>query len=296
MMSSANQQTTPLPAPSKLEQQHTYSWLRTLSIGFALVSFCIALAIGGYIFATSKKQSAGKPSLRTTPTLTQQQANSTNSAPTDSDTPPLLLKSIGINVDYYDPKTKKAGDFVFTKQKLQFDRLFMGFGFVIPADISASGKAKANPQPTFILPLDTPVRSLVDGVVANMPTLWSGDISIQVTASGKMEKWVYETEHVTNPKVKVGDKVSAGQIIAEVSNFDKGAPVGFGAVEIGILKGGNPPKHVCPFLYLDPSIKESVYAKLRGFYKAWNEYTGKVLYDEAAYSVPGCLTTGEIEG
>src|SRR3989338_1339546 len=140
----------------------------------------------------------------------------------NTDEPPLKLKSIGV----------EFSDFKFTKEKLQFNRLFMDYGFMIPA--SPDNPSKSNPQPTYILPLGTPVRSLVDGIVASMPTLWSGDISIQVTTDGKLQKWSYETEHVINPKVKVGDKVKAGQIIAEVSNFDKGASPGYGAVEIGI--------------------------------------------------------------
>src|SRR3989344_6662622 len=102
------------------------------------------------------------------------------------DEPPLKLKSIGLNLDYYNPETNKAGDFEFTKTRLEFNRLFMGFGFVIPSEETSSKKEKSNPQPTFIVPLGTPVRSLVDGVVAAMPTLWSGDISIQVTTDGKM--------------------------------------------------------------------------------------------------------------
>lgn len=201
----------------------------------------------------------------------------------DTDEPPLKLKSIGVDFD----------DFVFTKQKLQFNRLFMGFGFLIPA--SPDYPSKSNPQPTFILPLGTPVRSLVDGVVANIPTVWSGDYSIQVTEDGQMQKWIYETEHVINPKVKVGDKVSAGQIIAEVSTFDKGLPEGFGAVEIGILKGGQIPEHVCPFAYLDPSIKEETLKKITAFFKSWEEYTGDMtLYDDT--DIPGCLTLDPIEG
>src|SRR3989344_4844968 len=144
--------------------------------------------------------------------------------PSNTDEPPLKLKGIGVNFE----------DFKFTKEKLQFDRLFMGFGFVIPGSSSSSGQNKSNPQPTYVVPLGTPVRSLVDGIVAAIPTLWSGDYSIQVTADGKMQKWVYETEHIINPKVAVGDKVTAGQVIGEVINFDKGAAAGYGAVEIGI--------------------------------------------------------------
>lgn len=232
-----------------------------------VISFGIALAILGYFLINKNNQSVQKPVAE------------------NSDTPPLLIKHLGINLDK---------DLVFTKEKLEFDAIFFDYGFVIPA--SSIGDQKSNPQPTFIVPLGTPARSLVDGIVVSIPILWSGDYSIQVTADGKMQKWIYETEHVINPKVKVGDKVTAGQIVGEVSNFNNSAPAGFGSVEIGILRGGNPPNHVCPFLYLDFSIKEAVYAKLRSFYKAWNEYRGKVIYNESAYLVPGCLTLREIEG
>lgn len=245
-----------------------YSWLKTLSIGFVIVSFGITLAIGGYLFVNNNSQII-------------------NTSKENSDTPPLLIKHLGIDFDK---------DLVFTKEKLEFDSIFFDYGFVIPANNSATGRDKSNPQPTFIVPLGTPARSLVDGIVVAMPILWSGDYSIHVTANGKMGRWIYETEHIINPKVKVGDKVTAGQTVGEVSNFNNSAPPGFGSVEIGILRGGNPSNHVCPFLYLDSSIKEDVYAKLRAFYKAWNEYRGKIIYNESSYSVPGCLTLSPIEG
>lgn len=251
--------------PQKLAKDN--SWLKTFPIGFSIISFGITLALVGYFLTSNKTESVQK------------------SVTENSDTPTLLIKHLGIDFDK---------DIVFTKEKLEFDAIFFDYGFVIPA--SSIGAQKSNPQPTFIVPLGTPARSLVDGIVVSISTLWSGDYSVQVTSNGKMDRWIYETEHIINPKVKVGDRVTAGQIVGEVSNFDKGAPTGFGAVEIGILKGGNPPKHVCPFLYLDPSIKEAVYTKLRAFYKSWNKYKGKAIYNESSYSVPGCLTLEEIEG
>ncbi|MBI4080536.1 MAG: M23 family metallopeptidase [Candidatus Levybacteria bacterium] len=248
-----------------------------------LLLFLLFFIIAGLllVFITSKKDQGQSlfPSAKTTST----------------DTPPLLLKSIGIKLDYYDSKTGRAGDFLFTKQKLEFNSLFMDYGFFIPA--SSASPDKKNPQPTFIVPLGTPVRSLVDGIVANIPTLWSGDYSIQVTTNGQMQKWVYETEHIIHPTVKVGDKVTAGQIVGEVSDFNHGAPPGFGTVEIGILKGGNPPQHVCPFAYLDPSIKADILAKINAFYKSWEDYRGDTtIYNEEMTEIPGCLTLSPIEG
>lgn len=258
--------------------RNQYSWLKTISIGFAIISFGITLAIVGFSLTNkSNTPNDSKPQGNKNTQFVQEE---------NSDTPPLLIKHLGIDFDK---------DLIFTKERLEFDSIFFDYGFVIPAN-SETGKEKSNPQPTFIVPLGTPVRSLVDGIVANIPVLWSGDYSVQVTTNGQMQKWIYETEHLIKPRVKVGDHVTAGQIVGEVSDFNHGAPTGFGTTEIGILKGGNPPNHVCPFLYLDPSIKETTYSKLRAFYKAWNEYKGKTIYNESSYSVPGCLTLKEIEG
>ncbi|HET7098989.1 MAG TPA: M23 family metallopeptidase [Patescibacteria group bacterium] len=246
-----------------------------MSKGFAsILMVLVILTVGGAImFSLFKKGNTSNPvnigALTPSP---------------NSDEPPLKLKSIGI----------EFSDFKFTKDKLQFDKPFMEYGFFIPGS-DAEHPAKNNPQPTFVVPLGTPVRSLVDGVVANIATVWSGDYSVQFTADGKMQKWVYETEHIINPKVKVGDKVVAGQIIGEVSTFDKGVPAGYGTVEIGILKGGNPPQHVCPFAYLDDSIKNEVFKKMGELFKSWQDYIGnQTLYK--ATTIPGCLTLEAIDG
>lgn len=214
----------------------------------------------------------------------------------DPDEPALKLKSIGINLDYYDTATNMAGDLKFAKAQFMFGIIFSDYGFVIPAESSASGKDKFNPQPTFTLPMGTKVQSLVDGVVTKVPLLYSGDYSIHV-ATNPQSRWIYETEHVINPLVNVGDKVKAGQVIAEVSPHNKEANDGFGIVEIGILKGGNPPQHVCPFAYLDESIREDIQKKLTSLYSSWEKYRGdSSLYDETALKMPGCLTLEPIDG
>ncbi|MDO8618787.1 MAG: M23 family metallopeptidase [Candidatus Daviesbacteria bacterium] len=247
---------------------------------FKIVLVIAVLGIIG-IFVLSNYNS-GKLKTQTKDSIGRSMASLQNDK-NDENEPPLRLKSIGI----------EFSDFKFTKEKLQFDRLFMGYGFYIPA--GNDNPAKYNPQPTFVVPLGTPVRAIVDGVVADIPTLWSGDYSIRVTENGKMEKWSYETEHLINPKVKVGDPVRAGQIVGEVSDFNHGAPAGFGTVEIGIGIGGNPPHHICPFAYLDDSIKEETFKKMRELFKSWEDYIGdQTLYSET--TIPGCLTDTLIEG
>ncbi len=266
----------------------THKGLVLLLIAIVLV----LLLLAGIVFLKSVSYRASTPAGE----FFQKTTNG-NKLPNRSDNePPLLLKSIGFNLDYYDRNANKAGDFVFSNKGLQFNRLFMGYGFVIPANMTQTGKSKANPQPTYILPLGTKVLSIVDGVVANVPKLYSGDFSIQVSANGKMEKWLYETEHIINPLVKPGDPVKAGQVIAEVSDYDRNLR-GFGIVEIGILKGGNPPQHVCPFAYLDPSIKEDTFSKIKALYTSWEDYMGDAsLYDEKVEVIPGCVSLDPIEG
>jgi biotin carboxyl carrier protein len=209
--------------------------------------------------------------------------------------PDLKIKHIGIDLGYYDTATNRAGDVVFTKEGIeQYGNLiFTNYGEVSKAN-SARPTDTLNPQPTFIIPLGTKIHSLVDGVVVRIENLYSNDQTIMVASSAE-SNWIYETEHVINPVVKVGDQVKAGQVIAEASTHDSQYHPGFGLYEIGILKGGNPPEHVCLFNYLDDSIKEDTFAKLRAFYTSWEAYIGDdTLYDESKMVVPGCYTPDPI--
>jgi len=109
--------------------------------------------------------------------------------------------------------------------------------------------------------------------------------------------WAYETEHVINPRVKVGDHVTAGQVIAEVSDYDTNLQPGYGIVELGILHGGVTPEHLCPFAYLDPSIKKETLAKIKAFETSWEKYVGdSSLYNQSNEAIPGCVTLDKLQG
>lgn len=210
------------------------------------------------------------------------------------------IKNLGINLDYYDSVTNMAGDFQFTKQQFADDSmkmLFMEFGYEIPGNSASGGVSKLNVQPTLILPLGTQVRALVDGEVYDVPKLYSNDYSVMVKAEGS--DLVFETEHVINVKVKKGDQVKAGDVVAEVSDYDARNYAGLGLVEIGILDGSSsgPPHHLCPFDFLDASIKDETFKKINALKAAWEEYRGDTtIYDETKAVIPGCLTQEPIEG
>lgn len=251
--------------------------------GFTIVEvsvaiLVIALIVGAGYFAYTKK-------------MPQKTTSSKNSdVATNSE---VKINHLGVNLGDYDPSTNKAGDFEFTKEKISFNTLIYEYGFEVPAN--SVGPAKKNPQPTFILPLGTKVHSLVDGVVYNVPKLYSNDYSVMVKGEGS--DLIFETEHVINVKVKKGDQVKAGDVVAEVSDYDIKNTAGLGLVEIGVLKGGSPPSHLCPFDYLDVSIKDKTLKSITALQKSWEDYRGdSTIYDESKVVIPGCLTRDPIEG
>jgi hypothetical protein len=92
--------------------------------------------------------------------------------------------------------------------------------------------------------------------------------------------------------------VQAGDVIGEVSDYDTKNHPGFGLVEIGILhsKSGGAPEHVCPYNYLDSSIKNTVNSNLTKLYDAWEEFIGMNVYDQENFASPGCVTLDIAQG
>lgn len=229
---------------------------------------------------------------------TQSTKNATTTKTVDPSKPDLLIKHLGLNIAPYNPATGMAGDLKFIKSKLGgTDRPLSEFGYIIPGANTSTGRDKPNPQPTFSAPLGTKVHSIVDGEVVRIETLYSNDVSIMV-ASSKESPWIYELEHVINPTVKVGDRVKAGDIVAEVSTHDSQHYPGIGIVEIGILHGqnnGRPPEHVCPFQYLDPSVKDTLHQQIRDLQASWEAYRGDTTI-HGNDPIAGCKSLDPIEG
>jgi len=210
-----------------------------------------------------------------------------------------IIENIGLEIDFYNNATNKAGDFEFDTfiypwgEEIYNHKVFYDYG-----DISTNeeGVTELEPQPIFIVPLGTKVHAITSGVISDISTLYSDDYTIHVIKP-ENPKWTYEHEHVINLTVEIGDKVTAGQIIAEVSDYNQWLKNdGYGVFDIGILttENGNPVHH-CPFMYLNESVKQDYFEKINALYESWEKYTdNRSLYDEDKHAIPGCITLDPI--
>lgn len=213
--------------------------------------------------------------------------------------PKPKIEHLGIELDFYNPTTNKAGDFAFNdftypwNSEVYNPRVFYDYGAL---DDQNQNKPRSS-QIIYILPLGTKVRAMASGIVTDIADVYSGDYTIFVT-NPNSPTWHYEHEHVINPVVVEGETVVAGQVLAEVSDYSQWLKQdGFGVLDIGLFRPvQNAPRHHCPFLYLDESIKQDSFEKIRALYQSWEEYKNdSTLYDETAYSTPGCVVEYPID-
>jgi hypothetical protein len=177
------------------------------------------------------------------------------------------------------------------------------FGLVFPAT-ELRPTSKTNPQPTFYAPLGTPVFAVVSGTVTATPRLYSNDSSIMIAAHSASGAPIWEMEHVIKLRVRVGDVVVAGDTIAEVSNYecawgrnsnpaDPLCASGLGLVEMGLLYGGNPPEHRCPFepQLVAPAKRTNLFATLDSARARIDAaYGDTTRYNKANWDSPQCVS------
>lgn len=224
---------------------------------------------------------------------------------TSSDDIPAVIESWGFDLQMYDPATGMAGvmkiDGAVTPPQDPHNRMDNRYLFM---DYGIAGGGDTDLQMTFFLPLGTPVLAMVTGVVCDVPQLYSGDYSVRVApagveCSGPGAAVLFETEHVLNPLVAVGDSVVAGQQVATVSDYHREwQALGFGVVEVGVFfSKDNLPWHACPARFLHPERAEQLTAVLASVHAAWEAELGDTtMYDEAAQSPLGCTTTEDVQG
>jgi hypothetical protein len=221
---------------------------------------------------------------------------------------PKVLQNWALNIAPYDAATGKAGvmqikgvqppTFANPEDTAMYSHIVGLYGESIKGGIQ-------EPQMGFYAPLGTPVISMLDGTVCDRPRLYSGDYSIRVAppgvaCNGGSASVLIEHEHLLSPTVNVGDKVTAGQQIGVVSDYNPHWKAkGFGLIETGVffIKKSDPtrPWHACLANYLVPAKSAALQATLSSIETAWNtERNDPSLYNLAAQNPVGCLTQADI--
>jgi hypothetical protein len=226
---------------------------------------------------------------------------------------PSVIENLGFNLSTFDPATGFAGDLKIKGIKIPIapendpNKEFLNESYkYLMSKYGAIEMNRPDVQMSFFLPLGTKVRSMISGTVCDVPKLYSDDFSIRIAPTGLNcfpegqggASVLFEHEHVINPSVNYGDAVSAGQVIAEVSDYRKDwKSQGLGIVEIGVFfskKESTSPWHACPMKFLAPDKKMEILRDLNSAYSAWeNELDNPDLYDESA-EFPGCATLEDI--
>ena len=109
----------------------------------------------------------------------------------------------------------------------------------------------------------------------------------KVSSRKENSEWIVSYEHVVDVKVKNGDSVKAGDVVAKAAPRIK---EGIAMTEMAVWTGGQKGIYkYCPFDFLDESLKPTYEEKLTRLAKDWEEFINKEVYDEDAWVSPGCL-------
>lgn len=197
-----------------------------------------------------------------------------------------VLYNIGINIDKYDPRTNKAGDFIFQDTNEDYQhKIFLEFMVELGGP---GGKKSSLPSFNYVLPLDTVLFSPVHGTVDLVHFQKDrNDYEIGIIPDGASD-WRLYFDHVVNIKVAKGDKLKPNDPIGTATPWE--AIPGKGFVELQVEKAERDrPRASCPVLLLDASVRASIEAKIIQFAKDWEEFLGRDVYDESKWVAPGCL-------
>ena len=198
------------------------------------------------------------------------------------------LYNLGVNFDKFDPSSGKAGDFLFTREKIFEDRLFLEFGYVVK-----NGQVqKVLPHPTYFLPQGTKIIAISPGKVLGLRSQKDSNDYELLVQPKDAPGWRIAYDHLENVRFKKGDTVKTGDIVGEVTAGYNSGSGNFTMTEITVFIEGTKPEDIenyCPYMLLENSVKDQYAQKILQFAKDWEEYTDNpAMYDEKSWVFPGC--------
>ncbi len=198
-----------------------------------------------------------------------------------------ILQNFGVEIDAWDKTTNLAGDLYFSRDILfEDDYVLSKWVFV---EFGAQGQRKQdslkNIEYWFFVPQETDVRAPIGGVVKIGFFEHTQDWGISFY-SLKDSEWIVSIEHVVDVKVKDGDVVRAGDVVAKAAPRVNDE---LAMIELAVWTGGRSIYKYCPFDFLEESLKLVYEEKLVKLARDWEEFVGKEIYAEDEWVSPGCL-------
>ena len=189
---------------------------------------------------------------------------------TSSDSPPVI-KNLGINFDTA---------FVFLQSE---NKLFLEYGAEVA---SSEGGTKILPTFEYRTAPDADVFAVSDGIIKSITYQdRNRDYAIHILPS-ENSQWTIGHDHVSNPRVSVGQKVKAGDLLGKVGSLSSS----LGRTEIMMwVSEATRPMTYCPMKYFDPQLLPQYKQKILQHMKDWEEFKGNTnLYSEERHVLPGC--------
>ncbi len=207
-------------------------------------------------------------------------------------TPPVL-ENLMVDFGPWDRTANTAGAFKFVAGK---ERIFFEFGYVINFTASASGASQAGSKVngTFTYDLSPEVNILapVTGIITEVVYKSDSDDYELAILTSPHSDWSVRPDHIKGITVKVGDKVTAGQVIGKASTGKPGYSV-MPEVQINeeIADENSTFEHRvrsknrvhCPATFVSADLR----AKVERLMKDWEAFKGKAVYPQNMV-LPGC--------
>lgn len=214
------------------------------------------------------------------------------------DVAPTLFNLGGVSIEPFESNTGFAGDLVFTKDTLREQD-----GLQTPIVLFGQKLPKSPGQPQRINPnfefrsLNSPIEiiSAIDGVVVfikEQPEAKDYEVFLS-TFEGS--NWVIGYDHVTDLKVKKGDKVKVGQKLGKAA-LERDRYYRY-ELQINHEQPNDKTTMICPTQLLDKSVKGKYVEQFKQLEMDWKKWYGKDSFDT---NQGGCvkeeLTVSESEG
>jgi len=194
---------------------------------------------------------------------------------------PLILKNLSVTFAPYAPASGRAGDFIFDAR---YQKVFYEFGVKVAA---VGGGTKVLAEFTYNVDSKTVVRAPAAGYITGVHDQEGRDYEIWIQPQPENAIWMLVIDHISNPLVKVGQAVQAGDPLGNPGPWD----ANLGRVEI-MLVNQQEKAYYAPFAQFDPALSEPYQNQVWQLMREWEHFKGDTtLYDQTTMKkyYAGCL-------